>query len=58
METIYKTCPRDPITTQPAATDHIKPVHSFNEFSHGNPNHYTNLQLTPDPLNGEKNGKW
>ena len=50
--------PHDPITAKTAATDHIKPVHAFKEFPHGNPNHHTNLQPIPDPLNGQKSDKW
>ena len=50
--------PDDPITAQTAATDHIKPVRAFKDLPHGNPNHYTNLQPIPDPLNGQKSDKW
>ena len=50
--------PDDPITAETAATDHIKPVHAFKDLPHGNPNHHTNLQPIPDPLNGQKSDKW
>ena len=50
--------PDDPITAQSAATDHIKPVRAFKDLPHGNPNHHTNLQPIPDPLNGQKSDKW
>ena len=50
--------PDDPITAKTAATDHIKPVHAFKDLPHGNPNHHTNLQPIPDPLNREKSDKW
>ena len=50
--------PDDPITTQTAATDHIKPVSAFKDSPHGNPNHHTNLQPIPAPLNSRKKDKW
>ena len=50
--------PHDLITMQTAATDHIKPVHAFKDFPHGNPNHHTNLQPIPAHLNSAKSDKW